>query len=118
MYLNVEFDVHSIQTLQENTAEVRKVAEEHGILFWMAGILLFMSPDADSQDPAFSQFYANPLFMNPAMAGVEGPAKFSLGYRNQWPGATNPAEETSATRQSARGLARVAGAISPSFRQG
>ena len=90
MYLNVEFDVHSIQTLQENTCEVRKVAEEHGILFWMAGILLFMSPDADSQDPAFSQFYANPLYMNPAMAGVEGPPKVSLGYRNQWPGATNP----------------------------
>ena len=90
MYLNVDFDVHSIQTLHENTGEVRKVAEEHGILFWMAGILLFMSPDADSQDPAFSQFYANPIYMNPAMAGVEGPAKISLGYRNQWPGATNP----------------------------
>jgi type IX secretion system PorP/SprF family membrane protein len=90
MYLNVEFDVHSIQTLQENTAEVRKVAEEHGILFWMAGILLFMSPDAESQDPALSQFYANPLYMNPAMAGIEGPAKVYLGYRNQWPGATNP----------------------------
>ena len=43
-----------------------------------------------AQDPALSQFYANPLFMNPAMAGVEGPAKVYLGYRNQWPGATNP----------------------------
>jgi len=28
--------------------------------------------------------------MNPAMAGVEGPAKVYLGYRNQWPGATDP----------------------------
>lgn len=43
-----------------------------------------------AQDPAFSQFYANPLFMNPAMAGVEGPAKVYLGYRNQWPGAVDP----------------------------
>ena len=43
-----------------------------------------------AQDPAFSQFYANPLFMNPAMAGVEGPAKVYVGYRNQWPGATDP----------------------------
>ena len=42
-----------------------------------------------AQDPAFSQFYANPLYMNPAMAGVEGPVKVYLGYRNQWPGATN-----------------------------
>ncbi len=32
----------------------------------------------------------NPTFMNPAMAGVEGPAKLYLGYRNQWPGATDP----------------------------
>jgi type IX secretion system PorP/SprF family membrane protein len=38
------------------------------------------------QDPAMSQFYANPLYMNPAMAGVEGPSKVVLGYRNQWPG--------------------------------
>jgi len=60
------------------------------MLVWMAGILLFLYTDAESQDPAFSQFYANPLYMNPAMAGVEGPAKVYLGYRNQWPGATNP----------------------------
>jgi len=43
-----------------------------------------------AQDPAISQFYANPLYMNPAMAGVEGSAKVYLGYRNQWPGATQP----------------------------
>jgi type IX secretion system PorP/SprF family membrane protein len=90
MYLNVDFDVHSINSLQENPGEVRKVAEEHGLLLWMAGMLLFLTPDAESQDPAFSQFYANPLYMNPAMAGVEGPPKVYLGYRNQWPGATNP----------------------------
>jgi type IX secretion system PorP/SprF family membrane protein len=41
------------------------------------------------QDPAMSQFYANPLYMNPAMAGVEGPSKVVLGYRNQWPGVTD-----------------------------
>ncbi|MEA3460577.1 MAG: PorP/SprF family type IX secretion system membrane protein [Bacteroidota bacterium] len=69
---------------------MRKVAEENGMLVWMAGLLLFLYTDADSQDPAFSQFYANPLYMNPAMAGIEGPAKVYLGYRNQWPGATNP----------------------------
>jgi len=37
-----------------------------------------------------SQYYAQPLYMNPSMAGVEGPAKIYLGYRNQWPGASNP----------------------------
>ena len=73
-----------------NRIEVRKVAKDHSILVWMTGILLIHFSDAASQDPAFSQFYANPLYMNPAMTGVEGPAKLSLGYRNQWPGATNP----------------------------
>jgi type IX secretion system PorP/SprF family membrane protein len=62
---------------------------------WMAGWLmpgwLMGLPVAGlAQDPAMSQFYANPLFMNPAMAGVEGPAKVYLGYRNQWPAAADP----------------------------
>ncbi len=53
-------------------------------------LLLVLAQTVSGQDPAFSQFYANPLFMNPAMAGVEGTAKVYLGYRNQWPGATAP----------------------------
>jgi len=57
---------------------------------WMTGILFIHFTEGAGQDPAFSQFYANPLYMNPAMAGIEGPAKVSVGYRNQWPGATNP----------------------------
>ena len=51
-----------------NRFEVRKVAKDHSILVWMTGILLIQLSDAASQDPAFSQFYANPLYMNPAMA--------------------------------------------------
>ncbi len=59
--------------------------------FWLWLLLWVVAGQSGwAQDPAFSQFYANPLFMNPAMAGVEGPAKVYLGYRNQWPGATNP----------------------------
>jgi type IX secretion system PorP/SprF family membrane protein len=54
----------------------------------LAGILL--PPVVRSQDPAMSQFYANPLFMNPAMTGLEGPGKAYFGYRNQWPAASNP----------------------------
>ena len=68
-----------------NKVEVRKVAKDHSVFVWMTGILLIHLSDAAAQDPAFSQFYANPLYMNPAMAGVEGPAKVYLGYRNQWP---------------------------------
>jgi len=69
---------------------VRKVAKRCIGILLGAGMLPGSSVVAFAQDPAFSQFYANPLYMNPAMAGVEGPAKVYLGYRNQWPGASNP----------------------------
>ena len=51
----------------------------------LAGGLVLATVPGLAQDPASSQFYANPLFMNPAMAGVEGRARVSLAYRNQWP---------------------------------
>ena len=38
-----------------------------------------------AQDPLFSQFYASPLQLNPAMAGVAQAPRISLNYRNQWP---------------------------------
>ncbi len=38
-----------------------------------------------AQDPEFTQFYANPLYLNPAMAGTAICPRFSLNYRNQWP---------------------------------
>lgn len=43
------------------------------------------------QDPNFIQFYANPLYTNPALAGNafrdETPAgRITTNYRNQWPG--------------------------------
>jgi len=48
-------------------------------------ILLILPGSGRSQDPVFSHFYSNGIHMNPAWAGVEGPAKVFLGYRNQWP---------------------------------
>lgn len=38
-----------------------------------------------AQDPHFSQFYANPLYLNPAMAGSALTPRLTLNYRNQWP---------------------------------
>lgn len=38
-----------------------------------------------AQDPVFSQFYASPLQLNPAMAGVSTAPRIVLNYRNQWP---------------------------------
>ena len=38
-----------------------------------------------AQDPAFSQYYAAPLFLNPAFAGTTTDHRFIANYRNQWP---------------------------------
>lgn len=38
-----------------------------------------------AQDPEFSQFYANQLYLNPAFAGTHGCPRFNINYRNQWP---------------------------------
>lgn len=51
------------------------------VLFSCVVVLL----NANAQDPAFTQFYANPLYLNPAMAGSNGCPRFGVNYRNEWP---------------------------------
>lgn len=40
---------------------------------------------ARAQDPQFSQFYASPLYHNPAFTGGSLQNRLMLNYRNQWP---------------------------------
>jgi type IX secretion system PorP/SprF family membrane protein len=47
--------------------------------------LIFASGHLPAQDIAYSQFYANPLYLNPAMAGTEYCPRINVNYRNQWP---------------------------------
>lgn len=45
---------------------------------------------ANAQDPHFSQFYASPLTLNPALTGrFDGTFRFAANYRNQWPTINN-----------------------------
>jgi len=41
--------------------------------------------DGFAQDPGYSQFYANPLYLNPGLTGFSSCSRVALNYRNQWP---------------------------------
>ena len=52
--------------------------------------LLLISFFANAQDPHFSQFFASPLTLNPALTGkFDGTLRVAGNYRNQWPAFNN-----------------------------
>jgi type IX secretion system PorP/SprF family membrane protein len=51
----------------------------------MTLVFLFFGSLAQAQDPEFSQYYAAPLYLNPAFAGTSVDHRFIANYRNQWP---------------------------------
>jgi len=62
-------------------------------ILFAAGVLVsgFYSSRVNAQDPELSQFYASPVYTNPAMAGTAvcnygAAGRVALNYRNQWPG--------------------------------
>lgn len=48
-------------------------------------LICVASKEASAQDPTFTQFYSNPIYLNPAFAGSHGCPRFGLNYRNEWP---------------------------------
>ncbi len=52
----------------------------------LGGVMLLLNTDAQAQDPEFTQFYAAPIYTNPAFAGTGNcGGRIVLNYRNQWP---------------------------------
>ena len=49
-----------------------------------SAVLFLGTMVAMAQDPHFSQFYANPLYLNPALTGSNIGPRYLLNYRNQW----------------------------------
>ncbi len=68
---------------------------------WRAALCLalgvFVTLGTYAQDPQFTQFYANPLYLNPAFAGTARCPRVVLNYRNQWPALTGTFVTTSAS---------------------
>ncbi len=59
-------------------------------LFVLLNVLILLGlgiqpKPAYGQDPTFSQFYSNPLYLNPALAGTGECSRVLFNYRNQWP---------------------------------
>ena len=48
-------------------------------------MLIVIFTDSFGQDPTFSQFYANKLYLAPSFAGATEEYRFASTYRNQWP---------------------------------
>ena len=52
----------------------------------LTSLLVVLTSLVKSQDMHFTQFYAAPLYLNPAFTGANVCSRISLTYRNQWPG--------------------------------
>ena len=46
--------------------------------------MILLLPLGLTQDPHFSQFYANRVYLNPAFTGLDSDFAFNLNYRDQW----------------------------------
>jgi type IX secretion system PorP/SprF family membrane protein len=59
------------------------------ILLILLVISLVSSLVSKAQDPQFSQFFSNPLYLNPGFTGTGTYPRFVSNYRNQWPSSGN-----------------------------
>jgi len=54
--------------------------------FLVFSIFILIGLSASPQDPNFTQFYSNPLFLGPSFAGGIAGHRAVMNYRNQWLG--------------------------------
>jgi type IX secretion system PorP/SprF family membrane protein len=87
---------------EQNESMKRRTVKRAAL--WLA--LAALAPlSVSAQDPQFTQFYANPLYLNPAFAGTARCPRVALNYRNQWPALSGTFVTTSASYdQDVRGI--------------
>ncbi len=80
-----------MKTEKENGGAMRHRLLKTCRLFIVKALVAFLTalsgmPGALAQDPQFSQFYSNPLYLAPSFAGAAGGSRVCANYRNQWIG--------------------------------
>ena len=73
----------SIKTLPSNAKKISVLA------FLSLLISLSFQKQVFAQDPQFSQYYAAPIYLNPAFTGTTKEHRFVANYRNQWTNMAN-----------------------------
>ena len=63
----------------------RRMGLRKNIIYFIICLSVFC--ESFGQDPTFSQFYANPLYLAPSFAGATEDYRLVMSYRNQWPAA-------------------------------
>jgi type IX secretion system PorP/SprF family membrane protein len=66
------------------------------LTLFLLGFSVLFNNVSWSQDPTFTQFYSNPVYLNPALAGSTGCPRVGINYRNEWPQLTGNYVTTSA----------------------
>lgn len=63
-----------------------KVYIKQNLTFYLTAMcMLLIFAQGQAQDAHFSQFYNNPLYINPALTGTTDEARLLFNYRTQWP---------------------------------
>ena len=55
------------------------------VYFTVLTVVFSIANSCYAQDPQFSQFYANSMYLNPALTGNTAQLRMASTYRNQWP---------------------------------
>ncbi len=77
--------IANLSSWSKNQINNMRVTKQHYTQLVIGLLLMAITYNANAQDPRFSQFYASPMQLNPAMTGVfEGRWRAVLNYRDQW----------------------------------